>query len=190
MPMRPRTLLLAAALAAATPMARVHAQAADVAADAAARAVASWIVVDAPPGSEGRPSLNKVFSGWTVDAWGNYSKRVGSGRPRRVVACALDQSGYVISQVTDDGFLRLRRSGQGIPHQLWDQFHEAQRMRILTATGVVRAISAVANGHFASLHRADSLAATVDQLWVDVGASSADDESRSASPPARRMPSA
>ena len=84
MPMRPRTLLLAAALAAATPMARVHAQAADAAADAAARAVASWIVVDAPPGSEGRPSLNKVFSGWTVDAWGNYSKRVGSGRPRRV----------------------------------------------------------------------------------------------------------
>ena len=175
MPMRPRTLLLlATALAVVVPAAHGHAQATD----AAARAVASWIVVDAPPGSEGRPSLNKVFSGWTVDAWGNYSKRVGSGRPRRVVACALDQSGYVVSQITDDGFLRLRRSGQGIPHQLWDQFHEGQRLRVLTATGVVRAISAVANGHFASLHRADSLVATVDQLWVDVGASSADDVRR------------
>ena len=66
MPMRPRTLLLlATALAVVVPAAHGHAQATD----AAARAVASWIVVDAPPGSEGRPSLNKVFSGWTVDAW-------------------------------------------------------------------------------------------------------------------------
>lgn len=165
------TLLVAALL---VPAARTQAQAND----AAARAVASWITVDAPPGSEGRPALNKVFTGWTVDAWGNYTKRAGSGRPRRVVACALDQSGYVVSQITDDGFLRLRRSGQGIPHQLWDQFHEGQRLRVLTASGVVPAISAVANGHFASLHRADSLAATVDQLWVDVGASSRDDVQR------------
>ena len=109
MPMRPRTLLLAAALAAATPMARVHAQAADVAADAAARAVASWIVVDAPPGSEGRPNLNKVFAGWTVDAWGNYSKRVGSGRPRRVVdleeGAAARGAGIVDENVDASEFL-------------------------------------------------------------------------------------
>jgi putative aminopeptidase FrvX len=146
--------------------------------DAVARAVSSWIVLDAPPGSEGRPSLNKTLAGWTVDAWGNYSKRAGSGRPRRVVACALDQSGYVVSQITDEGYLRLRRTGQGIPHQLWDQFHEGQRIRILTKTGVVKATTAVANGHFASLHRADSLVATVDQLWVDVGASTRADAER------------
>jgi putative aminopeptidase FrvX len=32
---------------------------------------------------------------------------------------------------------------------------------------------AVANGHFAQQHRADTLAATMDNLWIDVGASSA-----------------
>jgi len=146
--------------------------------DAAAKAVASWIVVDAPPGSEGRTSTNKLLAGWTVDAWGNYSRRAGSGRPRRVVACALDQSGYVVSQITDEGYLRLRRAGQGIPHQLWDQFHEALRVRILTKNGVVKATTAVASGHFAAQHRADSLAATVDQLWVDVGASTRADAER------------
>lgn len=141
-------------------------------AEATTRAIASWIVVDAPPGSEGRPALTTRFAGWRVDAWGNYSRRAGSGRPRRVVACALDQSGFVVSQITDDGYLRLRRAGQSIPHQLWDQFHEGQRLRILTKSGYVKATSAIANGHFAALHRADSLAATVDQLWVDLGTSS------------------
>ena len=135
-------------------------------------------MLNAPPGSEGRPSLNKALKDWTVDAWGNYSKHAGSGKPRRVVACALDQSGYVVSQITDAGYLRLRRSGQGVPHQLWDQFHEGQRVGILTKDGVVKATTAVANGHFAALHRADSLVATVDQLWVDVGASTRADAER------------
>ncbi len=162
-----RTTLCTIALAASLAPAIARAQATD----AVARAVSSWILLDAPPGSEGRAATNKILSGWSVDAWGNYSKRAGSGKPRRVVACALDQSGYVVSQITDDGYLRLRRTGQGVPHQLWDQFHEGQRVRILTKTGVVKATTAVANGHFAPLHRADSLAATVDQLWVDVGAS-------------------
>ena len=169
-----RAALLAGALLVVIPRHEARAQAGE----AVARGVASWIVLDAPPGSEGRASLNKTLAGWTVDSWGNYSKRAGSGRPRRVVACALDQSGYVVSQITDDGYLRLRRSGQGIPHQLWDQFHEGQRVRILTKTGVVKATSAVANGHFATLHRADSLAATVDQLWIDVGASTRSDAER------------
>jgi putative aminopeptidase FrvX len=165
----PRMFLFAAALAA---------PAGAQSPDATARAVASWIVVDAPPGSEGRPQLNKVFSTWRVDAWGNYWKVAGSGRPRRVVACALDQSGFVVSQITDEGYLRLRRTGGGVPHPLWDQFHEGQRVRVLTRNGYVKATTAVANGHFAAQHRGDSLAATIDNLWVDVGASSRADAER------------
>ena len=99
---------VAAALAVAQP---VRAQAGE-AAQSTAQAVASWIVLDAPPGAEGRAQTNAKLAGWSVDAWGNYSKRAGSGRPLRVVACALDQSGFVVSQITDQGYLRLRRSGQ------------------------------------------------------------------------------
>jgi len=136
-------------------------------------AVASWIALDAPPGHEpaAAAQLLRALPGWTADRWGNVIKRAGSGSPRRVVACALDWSAYVVSQVTDDGYLRLRRTGTPT-HQLWDQFNEAQRIKVFTARGVRPGVVAVANGHFARQHRADSLAATVDQLWVDIGASS------------------
>jgi putative aminopeptidase FrvX len=136
-------------------------------------AVASWIALDAPPGNEAATAaqLMRALPGWTTDRWGNAIKRTGSGAPRRVVACALDWSAYVVSQVTGDGYLRLRRTGTAT-HPLWDQFNEAQRIKVFTARGVRPGVVAVANGHFARQHRADSLAATVDQLWVDIGASS------------------
>lgn len=143
------------------------------AADAIARAIASWTAVVAPPGHESAAAvqLSRALSGWTADGQGNLIKRVGSGAPRRVVACAMDFSAYVVSQITSDGYVRLRRSG-GAPHQLWDQFHEAQRVAILTARGRRAGVVAVANGHFAQQHRGDTVARTMDDLWVDVGAAS------------------
>jgi putative aminopeptidase FrvX len=84
----------------------------------------------------------------------------------------LDFPSYVVSQVTSDGYLRVRRTGTP-SHPLWDQFHEAQRVAVLTGRGSVPGVVAVANGHFAQQHRADTLAATMDDLWIDVGASSA-----------------
>jgi putative aminopeptidase FrvX len=136
-------------------------------------AVASWIAFDAPPGHEAAAAkaLGGVLPGWTADGWGNLVRRVGSGAPRRVVACAMDQSAYVVSQVTDDGYLRLRRTGNP-RHPLWDQFQEAQRMKVFSANGTHSGVVAVANGHFAQQHRGDTAVVTVDQLWVDVGASS------------------
>ncbi|MBL0171672.1 MAG: hypothetical protein IPP90_13275 [Gemmatimonadaceae bacterium] len=99
-----------------------------------ASAIAAWIHVDAPPGGEsfGQRVLSPILPGWRGDAFGNLIKRIGSGSPRRVVACAMDVPGFVVSQITDDGFVRLHRAG--VPgHPLWDQFHEAQQVRVLTA---------------------------------------------------------
>src|SRR5688500_5612508 len=82
-------------------------------ADAVARAIASWTAVTAPPGHEPvvAAELTRALTGWTADEQGNLTKRVGSGSPRRVVACAMDFSSYVVSQITSDGYVRLRRSG-------------------------------------------------------------------------------
>ncbi len=136
-------------------------------------AIASWIRFDAPPGHEAAAAraLGAALPGWTADAWGNLIKRSGSGTPRRVVACAMDYSAWVVSQITDDGFLRLRRTG--VPtHPLWDQFLEAQRVKVLSAAGSIPGVVAVYNGHFARQHRGDTAIVSVDDLWVDVGASS------------------
>ena len=147
---------------------------------ASIKAAAEWIRLVAPPGAEEQvaTSLAKTLgSSWQVDRFGNLVKRVGSGTPRRVVACGIDFPAYVVSQITIDGYLRVRRTGNAA-HPLWDQFHEAQRIAIMTRNGRVPGVVAVANGHFAQQHRADTLAATMDDLWIDIGASSAAEAGR------------
>jgi putative aminopeptidase FrvX len=138
------------------------------------RVLASWQQLSAPTGQEERATvpLARALEGWRRDATGNLMLRRGSGAPRRVIACALDRPGFAVTQITHDGFLRLHRVGGG-GHALFDQAHEAQQVNIHTSGGVVPGVIAVANGHFAQQHRADSLVATADQLWLDVGASSA-----------------
>ena len=152
----------------------LHATSAVAQDDAAiARAISTWTLIEAPPGHEqpGAAQLLRSLRGWTGDSHGNLIKRVGSGAPRRVVACAMDFPAYVVSQITSDGYVRLRRSGTS-QHPLWDQFHEAQRVAILTARGKRAGVVAVPNGHFAQQHRGDTIARTMDDLWVDVGATS------------------
>lgn len=158
----------------ALPVAGPRLLVAQAAASPLQRVLASWQQLAAPTGQEERATvpLARSLEGWQRDAAGNLMRRRGSGTPRRVIACALDRPGFAVTQITDDGFLRLHRVGGG-GHPLFDQSHEAQQVNILTAGGAVPGVIAVANGHFAQQHRADSLVATADQLWLDVGASSA-----------------
>jgi putative aminopeptidase FrvX len=145
--------------------------------DHVAEAISRWITLPAPAGSEdiAAARLKTALPGWTRDGVGNLIKTVGSGTPRRVIACALDGSSYVVSGITEDGYIRLHRAGGAAPHPLWDQALEAQRVRIYTARGGengVLGVGAIFNGHFAQQHRADTTVVGVDQLWIDVGASS------------------
>jgi len=146
-----------------------------------AEAASEWIRLLAPPGAEeltGATLSRSLGQTWSLDRHGNLVKRIGNGPPRRVVACGLDFPSYVVSQITSDGYLRVRRTGTPA-HPLWDQFHEAQRVAVMTRGGRIPGVVAVANGHFAQQHRADTAAATMDNLWIDVGASSPAEVARS-----------
>ncbi|MDQ6738219.1 MAG: M20/M25/M40 family metallo-hydrolase [Gemmatimonadota bacterium] len=134
----------------------------------------SWLRFDAPPGDESRLT-NAVIAAdgrWHRDQAGNLITSTGSGHPRRLVACALDHPGFVVGGITDQGYLRLRRVGSNVTHPLFDQFQQAQQIKVLTKHGVVPGVVAVDNVHFAQEHRADTLVVNVDQLWVDIGARS------------------
>lgn len=150
-----------------------------VAQDSELAALASWVAIDAPTGHEylAIEKIQNEYAGWTRDSYGNLSKVVGSGEPQRLVACALDSYSYAISQITVEGYLRLHRIGMavgiGSSHPLWDQAHEGQQLRILTRSGPVLGVTAVANGHFAFQHRSETAIISQDDLWLDVGAESA-----------------
>jgi len=139
--------------------------------------LASWVALDAPTGHEhfATRQLRDRLPGWELDAFGNLVRRVGTGSPRRVIACALDSYAYSISRIREDGYIRLHRTGRGSSHTLWDQAHEGQQVRILTSSGPVLGVTAIANAHFAFQHRGETDVVTADDLWLDVGAASADE---------------
>ena len=145
--------------------------------DARLKAMASWVAVDAPTGYETRltPAVAEAMDGWSSDRWGNLVAVVGSGSPRRIVACALDRPSYAASQITADGYLRVHRIGRGSNHPLWDQAFEAQHVRVMTRTGPVAGVVARSNGHFSAQHRHETAVVGADDLWVDVGAESAEE---------------
>ena len=137
-------------------------------------ALGSWIAFDAPPGREhiATDMLLQTLRGWKRDALGNLILRKGSSSPRRVVACALDRPGFAVTEITDDGYLRLREVGAGRQHPLWVQFHEGQQIRIWTRTGPVPGVITVKSTHLQRGRAANAPPATLDDLWVDVGATS------------------
>ena len=143
-------------------------------ADRDLEAIASWVAVDAATGYENRtaPALAKALGEWRADRWGNVVTTVGSGSPHRIVACALDRASLAVSQITADGYLRVKRIGRGSRHPLWDQQFEAQQVRVLTAAGPVAGVFARSNQHFAAQHARAIAPASADDLWLDVGAES------------------
>ena len=77
----------AAIIAAAALVGPAHAQGA--AGDAVSRVVSSWVVLDAPPGSEGSSALNATLKGWTVD--GGYRSASGEELTVRVLPKQSDE---------------------------------------------------------------------------------------------------
>jgi len=143
-------------------------------------ALASWLALDAPPGWEHLATdvLLKAMPGWQRDALGNLILRKGSGRPRRVVGCGIDRPTFAVSEISDSGYLRLRELGSLRPHPLWVQFHEGQRIRVLTRDGSVSGVVTVKSTHLQRVRIPNAPVTTLDDLWVDVGATSRADIQR------------
>ena len=136
-------------------------------------AIASWIALDVTPGREALAAPQVTALGFQRAPLDGYMIRRGRGTPRRVVACALDQAGYVVSAITADGFLRLHGSGNARRHALWDQFHEGQRIRVRTSRGAVPGVIAVRSTHLWRGRAAETAPASIENFYVDVGARSA-----------------
>jgi putative aminopeptidase FrvX len=108
------------------------------------------------------------------DALGNVVVTLGSGSPRRLVACPMGEPGYVVTRIHDNGYLRLMPAS-GVPTgALWDQSHQGQTVVIGGARGWVAGAVVLPSVHLMQgRSRAPEKPVAVDDLWVDVGAESA-----------------
>jgi putative aminopeptidase len=116
-------------------------------------------------------TLLRLLPRSTRDRAGNVRFQIGGGSLRRLVVCPLDEPGYVVGNIRNDGYLTLRRvPGRASP--LFDQQLEGQRVTIQAARSVPGVV-AVRSIHLTRGREAPSeLPFVVDDAYVDVGATS------------------
>ena len=109
-----------------------------------------------------------------VDNLGNVIVTIGSGVPHRLIVTPIDEPGFVVSGITDDGYLRLQRLPQsGLP-PIFNELYSAQPVKVGIAGG--KWIDGVVAGISVHLHRAGEnlpSARDIENMYVDIGATSA-----------------
>ena len=118
-------------------------------------------------------SLLALLPGSTRDRIGNVTLTLGRGTPKRLIVCSLDEVGYVVGNITDDGYLLLRRVGVSRTNALFDQQLEGHRVTVFGRRGPVPGVVAVRSTHLTrGRPAANDPPFTVDNAYVDVGATS------------------
>src|ERR1700730_18337548 len=116
----------------------------------------------------------KDFSPKT-DNLGNVYVTLGSGAPHRLIVAPIDQPGYVVSELTSDGYLRVQRLPQRAPNAVFDLLHAAQPVWVMTRDAKI--IAGVFSGLSVHLQPARQNAPAMahpDDIYVDIGASNAE----------------
>ncbi|HEY0554367.1 MAG TPA: M20/M25/M40 family metallo-hydrolase, partial [Thermoanaerobaculia bacterium] len=110
----------------------------------------------------------------TRDSLGNVLLTVGSGEPRRLVACALGEPGLIVSGIQEDGYLRVVPDAGGPLGALWTQSFEGQTVVIGGAQGWRPGAVALPSVHLTQGTRAPrETPFSTEDLYIDVGAESA-----------------
>jgi putative aminopeptidase len=110
----------------------------------------------------------------TTDNLGDVIVTIGSGAPHRVIAAPMDEPGYVISDITHDGYLRVQRLPQNGILPLFEELYSGQPVRIQSPSGSwLNGVVAGLSVHLRNPHPPSPN--DIDEMYVDIGASSADE---------------
>ena len=116
-------------------------------------------------------SVQALIPGARRDRAGNVVVERGSG-PATLIVCPIDEVGYVVGNIRDDGWLTLRRVGARAPNAIWDQYHEGQRVTVWGKRGALPAVIGVRSTHLTRGRSVNDAPFSVDDAVVDIGASS------------------
>jgi putative aminopeptidase FrvX len=109
-----------------------------------------------------------------TDNLGDVIVTVGSGTPRRLIVTPIDEPGFVVSGITDDGYLRLQRLPEpGLP-PIFNELYSAQPVKVGAARGKwIDGVVAGLSIHLQNDRRNPPKVSDIDSMYVDIGASSA-----------------
>ena len=111
------------------------------------------------------------------DNLGNLYVTLGSREtsgPHRLIVAPMDEPGYLVSGITDDGYLRVQRLPQTAPHAFFDLLHAAQPVVIHTRKDKwVPGVMAGLSTHLQPGRQNAPRGAHPDEIYIDIGASSA-----------------
>ena len=117
-------------------------------------------------------TLLRLLPGSRRDRAGNVILTLGEGEPKMLIACPLDEPGFVVGGIREDGYLTLRRAGPS-PGPLADQQVEGQRVTIFGRNGPVPGVVGVRSTHLTRGRAVSDAPFTFDEAFVDVGAETA-----------------
>ena len=136
--------------------------------------VSRLAAISAVSGYEGplADTLLRLLPGSHRDRAGNVVLVLGQGEPKSLIACPMDEPGFVVGGIRDDGYLTLRRAGPS-PGPLADQQVEGQRVTIMGRKGAVPGVVGVRSIHLTRGRATTDAPFTFDDAFVDVGADNA-----------------
>jgi putative aminopeptidase len=107
----------------------------------------------------------------TIDNLGDVIITLGSGAPNRLMVTPIDEPGFVVSEITLDGYLRVQRLPQfGLPG-IFNELYAAQPVRIRTASGKwIDGVVAGLSVHLQGAHTNAPKSGDLENFYVDIGA--------------------
>src|SRR5271163_560335 len=110
----------------------------------------------------------------TTDNLGDVIVTIGTGAPNRLIVTPIDEPGFVVSGITDDGFLRVQRLPQGGLPPIFNELYSAQPVKIRASNGKwIDGVVAGLSVHLQPGRTNPPKATDLENTYVDIGATSA-----------------
>lgn len=109
-----------------------------------------------------------------VDNLGDVVVTIGSGVPHRLIVAPIDEPGFVVSGITEDGYLRVQRLPQGGLPAIFNELYSAQPVKVRTTSGKwIDGVFAGLSVHLQPGRTNAPKSSDIENLYVDIGATSA-----------------
>src|SRR5215510_3732908 len=105
-----------------------------------------------------------------TDEMSNVIVTIGSGSPRRLIVAPMDEPGYVVSGITNDGYLRLQRLPQAGQLPLFNELYSAQPVKVRAGDKWIDGAVAGVSIHLQPQVQHPPSPADLDNMYVDIGA--------------------